>query len=101
MNATTLSSREGVHGLELEPFTVVRSHERDGYWLVHEQLTPLIGAEQTDGQYDVVEVAAHPNGGPPPHLHRREDELFLVVDGTFQFIFNDQVTTAGPGTALF
>jgi quercetin dioxygenase-like cupin family protein len=103
MNATTLPtpSREGVHGLELEPYTVTRSQERQAYWLVHEQLTPLVGAAETNGQYDVVETVAMPNGGPPPHLHRREDELFLVVEGTFQFIFNDQATTAGPGTAVF
>ena len=38
-----------------------------------------------------------PNGGPPPHVHRNEDETFYVLDGTPTFRLGDEVVVAGPG----
>jgi mannose-6-phosphate isomerase-like protein (cupin superfamily) len=35
--------------------------------------------------------------GPPPHIHRREDETFYVLEGTCTFRLGDERITAGPG----
>ena len=81
--------------------TVLHAGEGRGHWLVQELLTPLVTGEQTKGAFGFATVVAQPNGGPPPHVHRREDELFYVAEGTFSFVFDKQTFTAGPGTVLF
>ncbi len=38
--------------------------------------------------------------GPPQHIHREHDETFLVIDGLFEFILDDSIVQAPPGTFL-
>jgi len=38
--------------------------------------TFLVTGEQTGGAYFVMEALVPPGGGPPPHIHRNEDETF-------------------------
>ena len=38
-----------------------------------------------------------PGGGPPPHIHRNEDETFYVVEGQIDFLLGDETVTGGPG----
>jgi mannose-6-phosphate isomerase-like protein (cupin superfamily) len=38
-----------------------------------------------------------PNGGPPPHIHTREDETFYVLEGNPSFWVQDHWIDAGPG----
>jgi hypothetical protein len=40
----------------------------------------MLGGDQTGGTLTVMLDVAPPGAGPPPHVHSREDELFLVVD---------------------
>ena len=61
----------------------------------------LVTREQSRGRYDVLRATVQPGGGPPPHSHSREDELFYVVDGEFEFICNDQRFGASAGTSVF
>src|SRR5690606_33937364 len=35
--------------------------------------------------------------GPPPHIHRREDETFYLVEGSLTFLLGPERVTAGPG----
>ena len=60
----------------------------------------LASGDQTGGAYALSEARVFPGGGPPPHLHRREDEAFFVLEGTITFTLNGQKVTAGPGTFL-
>jgi mannose-6-phosphate isomerase-like protein (cupin superfamily) len=41
----------------------------------------LATREVTDGKYGIWEAVVPPGGGPPPHLHTREEEGFYVIDG--------------------
>jgi hypothetical protein len=41
-------------------------------------------------------MAAH-TPGPPPHLHRRTDEAFHVLEGELTFHLEDRSMEAGPG----
>ena len=38
-----------------------------------------------------------PQGGPPLHVHRSEDETFYVLEGTPTFRLGDERIVAGPG----
>ena len=44
-----------------------------------------ISAEETGGALGVIEATLPPGGGPPMHVHEREDELFRVLSGRFGF----------------
>ena len=38
--------------------------------------------DETNGSYGLWEAIVPPGGGPPPHLHRNEEEGFYIVEGT-------------------
>jgi quercetin dioxygenase-like cupin family protein len=40
-------------------------------------------SEQTGGAFSMIEAIAEPGNGVPMHIHRNEDEHFIVLDGTF------------------
>ena len=51
--------------------------------------------------FSLIEGATPPQGGPPRHVHQREDEGFYVLEGEFEFRVGDRVIQATPGTFLF
>lgn len=57
----------------------------------------LATGEDTDGKYAMWEAIVPPGGGPPPHIHSREEESFYILEGEITFQIGDQrlVATAG------
>jgi quercetin dioxygenase-like cupin family protein len=49
----------------------------------------------------VVESQDIPGGGPPPHIHHREDETFQILEGDYEFNVGGKTILAKPGTTLF
>ncbi|HEY0161064.1 MAG TPA: cupin domain-containing protein [Edaphobacter sp.] len=49
-----------------------------------EPVEVLVSSEQTHGSFCVVTQVSPPGGGPPPHIHEREDELFTVLEGDYE-----------------
>jgi quercetin dioxygenase-like cupin family protein len=60
-----------------------------------------ISAEHTGGVFMLFETEADFNGGVPPHIHRLEDETFVILSGRIEFGIGDQVIEAGPGDTVF
>ena len=58
----------------------------------------LATGEDTNGKYALWEAIVPPGGGPPPHVHSREEEGFYVLDGEVTFLVGDKRLVAGPGT---
>lgn len=58
----------------------------------------LAVGDETDGRYAMWEAIVPPGGGPPPHVHSREEESFLVLEGEVTFQIGEQVLVAKPGT---
>jgi len=54
--------------------------------------------DETDGRYALWETLVLPGGGPPPHVHSREEEGFYVLEGELTFLVGDRRIVAGPGT---
>jgi mannose-6-phosphate isomerase-like protein (cupin superfamily) len=47
-------------------------------------------------------IATTPAGvGPPPHVHRRDDELFVVVEGELSFLTGTGWVAAPQGSVVF
>jgi quercetin dioxygenase-like cupin family protein len=53
--------------------------------------------EDTNGKFALIEAIVSPGGGPPPHVHSREDEGFYILEGEIAFTINGErlVATAG------
>src|SRR5262249_43918796 len=57
----------------------------------------LATGEDTNGKYALIEALVGPGGGPPPHVHSREEEGFYTLEGEITFTINGErvVATAG------
>jgi quercetin dioxygenase-like cupin family protein len=57
----------------------------------------LATGEDINGKYALWETIVPPGGGPPPHVHSREEEGFYVLEGEITFTVNGErvVATAG------
>lgn len=58
----------------------------------------LATGEETDGKYAMWEAIVPPGGGPPPHVHSREEESFLILEGEITFQVGDERIVAEAGT---
>jgi quercetin dioxygenase-like cupin family protein len=59
--------------------------------------TFLVTGRETGGAYFAMEAFIPPGGGPPPHVHRDEDETFYVLEGTPTIVLGDRRVAARPG----
>lgn len=50
----------------------------------------LATGEDTNGKYAMWEALVLPGGGPPPHIHSREEESFYVLEGEITFQVGDE-----------
>lgn len=60
----------------------------------------LLDGEATSQAYVVMESTVPPGGGPPRHVHHREDELFLVLEGEVTFFIGDTTVTHTKGESI-
>jgi quercetin dioxygenase-like cupin family protein len=57
----------------------------------------LATGEDTSGKYALWGAFVSPGGGPPPHVHSREEEGFYVLEGEITFFIGDQRLVASAG----
>jgi quercetin dioxygenase-like cupin family protein len=60
-----------------------------------------VHGRDTAGVVSAVESHDVEGGGPPPHIHQREDETFKIIEGEYQWTVGDQTFIAGKGTTIF
>jgi quercetin dioxygenase-like cupin family protein len=60
-----------------------------------------VRAAATAGGISIVEHPMEAGRLVPPHIHRGEDELSYVLEGTFGVRVGDEVADAGPGSYIF
>src|SRR5262245_32874721 len=68
------------------------------YWVVGDLYTILSSGEDTGGAYAMIHAVVTPAGGPPPHVHSREDEAFYVLEGRLVFHSDGRQFEAAAGT---
>jgi quercetin dioxygenase-like cupin family protein len=68
-----------------------------------EPVEVLLNHNQSDGRLVVVTQTCRPGGGPPPHRHEYEDELFQTVSGRFELFdgATDSWAEIPPGRVIF
>ena len=79
------------------PFALRRPDEGRTIAVVGDVYRFLATGEETNGKYAQWEAFVPPGGGPPPHVHSREEEGFYILDGEITVQIGEQriVATAG------
>ncbi len=93
--STTTSSQRTKLGYGL------REEEGEDFWLFGALATIKISAEDTAGQYCVIDIEAPPGVGSPWHVHHDEDEWFFVHEGACEVYIGDAHLTLTAGGFAF
>ncbi|HYF27994.1 MAG TPA: quercetin 2,3-dioxygenase, partial [Baekduia sp.] len=75
----------------------LRAGEGERLWIVGDTMTFKAIGDSTAGGLVLLENLTAPGGGPPPHVHTREDEFFYVLDGAFEVRIGERVHVLEPG----
>jgi mannose-6-phosphate isomerase-like protein (cupin superfamily) len=73
----------------------------DAFWWQGSLMKIKARAADTSGAIGLVEANFYEGFGPPLHVHHREDEGMLVIDGEILFRQGNHEFTAGPGTLVW
>ncbi len=62
----------------------------------------LANATDSAGRYTVIEQVTPPGWGPPRHIHSREDEIFYILDGSYELHVGEErrIVSAGASAIL-
>jgi quercetin dioxygenase-like cupin family protein len=71
------------------------------FWGPGDRYTFLVTGEESNGTMFSLDCLVGADGGPPPHRHLGEDELFFVYDGSITFTANDETRTISAGESVF
>ena len=61
----------------------------------------LLTTEATGGAISVLMGWLKPGEGPSDHVHFNQEEIFFIVEGTYEMTVGGQTSTVGPGTIVF
>lgn len=80
---------------------LVPSGSGPAYWGPGDQVTFLLTGNDTGGALFLCEVSVPPLGGPPPHIHHREDESLFVIEGEITFQLAAERFHASAGDLVY
>src|SRR5260221_1259342 len=60
-----------------------------------------VHGRDTGGVVSAVESHDVPGGGPPPHIHQREDETFKILEGEYEWTVGGKTFIAKEGATIF
>jgi len=80
------------------PPTLRQPNEGQTIAIVGDVYRFMATGDDTDGKYATFEAVVRPCGGPPPHIHSREEESFYVLEGEITFQVGDERIVAKAGT---
>jgi quercetin dioxygenase-like cupin family protein len=75
--------------------------ECEKLWVIGEKVVIRLTSAETAGGFSMAEITSRPGGGVPPHLHKREDEMFYILDGTYEFVIDGKSHTLTSGAFAF
>ena len=82
----------------VEPYL---AHQSEARWYGDSLFEFLIPSDVTGGTLSVFRATLAEGFSPPRHVHTREDEVFVVLDGDVCFDLDGRRLLAGPGTSVF
>ncbi len=85
----------------LDAVTIIPAGAGERLSVIGHDLQFKLTSAETGGALSLWLENVPPGGGPPPHIHHSEDEIFLVLEGEITFWSETGTTRAGPGTVVF
>ena len=73
----------------------------EAIWFIDTLARVLLDGEASGGRIAIVESTARGGDMPPLHVHRREDEVFYVLEGRVSLHLPDGSLELGPGESAF
>ena len=67
------------------------------FWGPGDSYRFLVTGAESGGAYFAMEADVPAGGGPPPHIHRNEDETFYVLEGEVEFLLGDRLVKGTAG----
>src|SRR5215203_2985339 len=74
--------------------------EGKSVWILDELLTFKVHDDQSE-TVGIFEDEVLPGTGPPPHLHRSQDETHYILEGEFEFVLGERKVDAGAGSVVY
>ncbi len=82
----------------IEPYL---AHQGEARWYGDSLFEFLVPSHATGGTLSVFRATLAEGFSPPLHVHTREDEVFVVLEGDVCFELDGRRLLAGPGTSIF
>ena len=70
-------------------------------WFANSLMRVLADAEVTGGQLALIEQRAPRGFSPPTHVHSREDQLLVVIEGAITARLGDDDSVVGEGESVW
>ena len=64
-------------------------------------LTVMLSGETSGDTISVMSEQTPPGGGPPLHVHSREDEIFLIQEGRIEYFHDGGWIEVAPGGMVY
>lgn len=74
---------------------------REPRWFFVNLAHVLVGPDEGDGSLGIVEMTGRKGEMPPLHVHRQEDEAFVVLDGELTVFLPGGSKSVRPGEVAF
>ena len=71
------------------------------WWGPGDMYTFLVTGEESGGSMFALDCLVGVGGGPPPHRHLVEDELFMITEGSITFTAGEQTRAVLEGQSVF
>jgi mannose-6-phosphate isomerase-like protein (cupin superfamily) len=81
--------------------TVVTPNEGERVRAFGNEILFKLTAAHTGGAFTLGLANAAAGNGPPPHVHLTEDELFIILEGTYRVYANETWSEVGPGSVVY
>jgi quercetin dioxygenase-like cupin family protein len=97
-----LPEGEKIMQSEKKGVVYVPAGERRSVWATGDTCTFKVVGEDTGGALTLFVDFVPPQGGPPPHIHHREEEAFYLLEGELEFqAEEDRTLTVDAGSFLY
>jgi mannose-6-phosphate isomerase-like protein (cupin superfamily) len=80
--------------------TAVTSEKRDPIWFIDNLVEVKVSGEETEGRCAVLDTRAPKGHMPPLHIHHREDETFILLEGALTVYAGDEIVELAPGDTV-
>ena len=92
---------DAIAGFAAPPFHPILTDASGGstFTMLGTTMRLLATAADTEGRYTLIEQVTPAGWGPPRHIHSREDEIFYILDGSYELHVGDERRTVSAGAS--